>query len=296
MRQTQPLTHRRRRMPVQQHSHRIFLELPRENPTTILRFSCRFPDIGSLSWNRPVEGERLSEKGEASQTALILTGVNDANEEAKQVRLPIYLCPSDPSPLSQRRNNYRANVGMTAFPRDPNTPRDPPLPGAGAFYPAHRFLYPQHFSDGLSQTVAFSEKLAGDGDESFFTPGADFYHLGAVADPDSIWSAPDSEALHLRACTLLADPNPPHESTVGHFWFYAGFTDTWYNHVLGPNSRVPDCGAVSGMAGSGIMPARSAHPGGVNSLAMDGAVRFVSDSVDDRVWHALGTRNGDPAR
>jgi prepilin-type N-terminal cleavage/methylation domain-containing protein/prepilin-type processing-associated H-X9-DG protein len=40
------------------------------------------------------------------------------------------------------------------------------------------------------------------------------------------------------------------------------------------------------------IPARSYHAGGVNAVFMDGSVRFVSDSVDLRVWRAAGTIAG----
>jgi len=38
--------------------------------------------------------------------------------------------------------------------------------------------------------------------------------------------------------------------------------------------------------------ARSRHPLGVNVLMADGSGRFVSDSIAQQVWRALGTRNG----
>jgi prepilin-type processing-associated H-X9-DG protein len=44
---------------------------------------------------------------------------------------------------------------------------------------------------------------------------------------------------------------------------------------------------------SGIATARSIHPGGVNGLMADGAVRFVNQTISRGVWRALGTRNGD---
>jgi hypothetical protein len=39
--------------------------------------------------------------------------------------------------------------------------------------------------------------------------------------------------------------------------------------------------------------ARSRHAGGVQSVMCDGGVRFVTDSVDQATWQALGTMNGD---
>ena len=43
------------------------------------------------------------------------------------------------------------------------------------------------------------------------------------------------------------------------------------------------------------MPASSYHSGGVNALFVDGHVSFVSDSVDSKVWQAVGTINGHEA-
>jgi prepilin-type N-terminal cleavage/methylation domain-containing protein/prepilin-type processing-associated H-X9-DG protein len=42
----------------------------------------------------------------------------------------------------------------------------------------------------------------------------------------------------------------------------------------------------------GVFPATSWHVGGVNVAYLDGHVSFVSDSIDHRVWQAIGTING----
>ncbi len=44
--------------------------------------------------------------------------------------------------------------------------------------------------------------------------------------------------------------------------------------------------------GSNSLPATSFHPAGVNTLFVDGSVRFVKDSVARTVWSGLGTRAG----
>jgi len=44
-----------------------------------------------------------------------------------------------------------------------------------------------------------------------------------------------------------------------------------------------------------LIPASSNHPGGVNVLFMDGAVRFVNSSVSYRTWSAIATPDkGEP--
>jgi prepilin-type processing-associated H-X9-DG protein len=40
--------------------------------------------------------------------------------------------------------------------------------------------------------------------------------------------------------------------------------------------------------------ASSNHPGGVNTLMLDGSVKFIKDSVAQNTWWSLGTRaNGE---
>ncbi len=84
---------------------------------------------------------------------------------------------------------------------------------------------------------------------------------------------------------------------------YVGF-----NTVLPPNA--PSCGEDSGTSGDQhhlVLPPTSRHPGGVNVLLVDGAIRFITDTIDtgnlgvrqpDRgpsrygVWGALGSKDG----
>ena len=36
----------------------------------------------------------------------------------------------------------------------------------------------------------------------------------------------------------------------------------------------------------------SYHPGGVNATLVDGAVRFVAETIDLAIWRAMATRDG----
>ena len=56
-----------------------------------------------------------------------------------------------------------------------------------------------------------------------------------------------------------------------------------------PEANLPCAYASLGNTTAGV---RSRHPNGVGVLLCDGSVQFVSDSVDIRVWHALGTIRG----
>ena len=51
----------------------------------------------------------------------------------------------------------------------------------------------------------------------------------------------------------------------------------------------------NGIAGSptyAMITSRSHHVGLVQSALVDGSVRSITDSIDRKVWHALGTRAG----
>ena len=83
----------------------------------------------------------------------------------------------------------------------------------------------------------------------------------------------------------------------------------WFSTWLTPNSQTADMSPGSdlccvstekapcfsaGALGSDTchVAARSLHPGGVNAAMLDGSVQFVVDSIEWRVWQAMGTSQG----
>jgi prepilin-type processing-associated H-X9-DG protein len=79
-------------------------------------------------------------------------------------------------------------------------------------------------------------------------------------------------------------------------WHRGYYFSTFYNHMYTPNAQFwdccDDCGFPGGPGDTAIVTARSYHPGGVNVLMGDGQVRFVSNNVEEAVWRAIATRNG----
>jgi prepilin-type processing-associated H-X9-DG protein len=53
-----------------------------------------------------------------------------------------------------------------------------------------------------------------------------------------------------------------------------------------------DAAFAGSTASCAAVTARSYHAGGVNALFMDGSVRFITNSIPQLTWRALGTRNG----
>lgn len=132
----------------------------------------------------------------------------------------------------------------------------------------------------------FSERVMGS--RGAYRPYSDYLvFLG------NICSVADAAAI----CGALP-PGGPFDSYGGATWLFGGWRQTWYNHLLPPNSPVPDCnsGPLSSGGGSGAYTARSYHPGGVNSAMADGSARFVSQQIDSLVWWAVSTRRGAEAR
>jgi prepilin-type N-terminal cleavage/methylation domain-containing protein/prepilin-type processing-associated H-X9-DG protein len=198
------------------------------------------------------------------------------NRPALKVIVPTFLCPSDEFRFvepDQGPCNYVACVGSNA--------NGDALVGDGIFYgvdldvvrnPGVRLA---SISDGLSNTVAYSETILGTGgpNQSGATADVRLYYKNVTA------------GLTQENCdastTLVTDR--------GALWADGAFNCSLYNHVRTPNSPLMDCVRHSNPAWKA---ARSRHTGGVNALLCDGSVHFVRDSVAPVTWAALGTRMG----
>jgi len=221
-----------------------------------------------------------------------------ANHTAMTTIVAVFLCPSDgPSAVGgYARVNYRFNIGPT--PRiSPN--RDSPSAWSGAFT-VHEFYRPADFLDGLSQTVGASEKLQGGWvGGGRFRKGGD-YRLVA-SDPGFPgfegfpgWREAD---IALEICSALPKTSDV-ETRGGESWILSGFHFAGYNHCDRPNSAT-DCALDSSREGivarahhDGVFSASSNHPGGVNTVRMDGSVQFARDGLALPVWRGLSTRSG----
>lgn len=201
-----------------------------------------------------------------------------------ETTVPVFVCPSNTS--SPGVNHYRAcmGAGPGIFTAGESGICTDPGNAAGAFVNG-RAMRPADIRDGLSNTAMFSERVAGDRNQKRYDPWLD---VAEVTQPQCTVAA---VRLNCAAVTASA----PHDSYVGSTWLFGSWRQTWYNHVLPPNSSTPDCmqggpGLVGG--GNGAYSARSHHRGGVNLLLCDGSVRFVNQVLDLSVWTALATRAG----
>jgi prepilin-type processing-associated H-X9-DG protein len=155
--------------------------------------------------------------------------------------------------------------------------------------------------DGTSNTILASEMNVGDNDGNMFTYQQDWVRavaLPAVVAPctnqTALWSQPMLDAYG-AACVSTGQ----YGSSTGRYWMNPAAHKTWFNTLAPPNWPYPDCTSCTGCGdtdGQGVWPARSRHPGGVNSAMVDGSVRFTANTIDLTAYQSLGTRaNGDQA-
>jgi hypothetical protein len=201
--------------------------------------------------------------------------------------ITVFQCPSDMDQPGSCNARCNLGTGPSWIYRPDATPEEVGSDrrnGNGAFAEM-RALRPAVFTDGLSNTVFFSERVIGDGDGDRFSPWRDYSQI------DGAW--PANTAENLVATCAAASGWTPHASYSGFSWLYAAKSQTGYDHMQGPNARIPDCAPDSAsVPGSGhsTMAARSQHPGLVNVVFGDAAVQSVSETIDLAVWQAWGTR------
>lgn len=203
--------------------------------------------------------------------------------------VPLYECPSDSaiSKLSKfdAKTNYLFNWGtrgnedgafVTAFPGF--------RPGAPSA------TKPEDFKDGFSTTDLFAEGLSGTSTASRLT-------TLWLNDIDLTKASIDE----IRKYWNALPPNPEsagwkgNAAMKGRGWSTFVTGATMYNHVSAPNEASGYAGAAYPFFGDpkqGSLAASSSHPHGVNVLAADGHVEFISNGVAISLWRARGTRSG----
>lgn len=201
------------------------------------------------------------------------------NGKMFKLNIATFVCPSDRT--LPGGCNYRMCLGISPRGLQRQTLR-------GASYAIGRLGAKaplSNITDGLSQTVLYSEKIAGDGDDASFSVVKDAFFAGFT----SAQTDPDGFVAH---CQSSWPSSSAHFSFGGATWFFSGNAYTWFNNVLVPNSKMPDCAVTSLNLAVAATTARSWHGGGVNAAFADGSCRFTSESIDIAVWRALGTRAG----
>jgi prepilin-type N-terminal cleavage/methylation domain-containing protein len=145
------------------------------------------------------------------------------------------------------------------------------------------------FTDGLSTTIAMSENAVGRDRGNLV--------IGGIAGNSNIER--QSHGGVPQDCIARVDPltrmltgnTQPHR---GMRWADGAISITGFNTVIAPNG--PACERGTGHADGGVYPPSSFHPGGVNGLMGDGAVRFFQNDIETGNLAAFGDYTSGPSR
>lgn len=155
--------------------------------------------------------------------------------------------------------------------------------------------------DGTSQTIAASEvKIGGNArerDDAWRVTG-----IGALTSTgmyhNRAFSASTANLTRINnyfaTCQGLKTTGAFHSDSddVGRFWASGRVLwGPWFNTLITPN-KGPHCDQDTSVTTMDIKTAQSHHTGGVNVLMLDGAVDFVGDSIDQRIWIGAGSIKG----
>ena len=224
------------------------------------------------------------------------------NEGPRSVDLAIMKCPSDPHNGTDNayrmtsedgtvdatfaRGNYGLNCGTSGLDNSPGKPWRI-APGGAAVKTVlfgdqiiqqqwgngvggiNKSYSVQDFQNGLSNLVGVEELRAGVVPE----------------DARGVWALGDTGSSMTWRHGLLGDdggPNCPRHRADD----IIGCNQA--REAIGEEGLVAECMTCCSYSEAATQAtSRSAHPGGVNALMMDGSVRFIADDIDLSVWHAI---------
>jgi prepilin-type N-terminal cleavage/methylation domain-containing protein/prepilin-type processing-associated H-X9-DG protein len=208
------------------------------------------------------------------------------NTTAIQTKFNGLLCPSDQDRLTNidGHNNYVMNSGADSLAEEGSPPTSFVGMGVSLYVTGPGALSLAAFTDGTSNTAAYSEIVKGIG-------------TGVTTDGNS-----PSSAIY-QATGWLNTPQGDYnicQATVsttaltgdfayGMYWHTTQRDMGHYRHVMPPNGK--SCQLNSNF-NQGAFTASSRHSGGVNMLLLDGSTRFVKGTISPQTWWALGTRSG----
>lgn len=234
--------------------------------------------------------------------------VDHPNAAAVNTLIDTFICPSDNPNLENAAilgsanpapNSYVANAGWPSYSTGVTGERATPGTFNGVIplsHPSENIAWHggskigfQSITDGSSNTAMISERLIQPGNSADAISNGDRrlksqHVLARIETLDLIVEQMQSSHTHVFE-----------SAHIGRSWASGvPYVAPTYMHVQSPNSFIghyENDGDQGIFAGDFVITPSSNHTGGVNMSMADGATRFVSDTVDQNVWWAIGGRN-----
>jgi prepilin-type N-terminal cleavage/methylation domain-containing protein len=255
--------------------------------------------------------DTCNQSGPSDYARLSISG-NHPNAAAAAKIVSGFLCPSDPHSATDSMGtahaapgSYTANSGWPDLTTGPDG-TSAQLREQNGFLGVINPKFPTPWqkprisvsdvTDGLSNTAAVSERLI---NSMVQVQGPFGPQLNLSNAPPAVLSycgsntgTPRSLAFWVHYCGSVNVPDPIYTVVHGRSWISGWtFAANHYLHTMPINKR--NCHLYGGEGyGMNIATPSSQHAGGVHVLMGDGAVRFVSESIDMRAWWSIGSRNG----
>ena len=227
---------------------------------------------------------------------------------AQTTQVRAFLCPSDPfsgKPNNNgtfNTNNYYGCVGTSTWFTAQSTSAAALANTASTGYFSWQKTYSlRDVTDGSTNTIAFSEAIVGNPTQQFRQKNIGLNSVSSIPAGALLLDASSNPPLTLQGIALCTAAwqggTGKLDKQRGQNWAHGAMAFTMFNTVVVPNDTQNEWTHCSN-TGSGSLStysnADSWHPGGVNTTMGDGSVKFIKNSINQRIWWALGTRgNGE---
>jgi prepilin-type N-terminal cleavage/methylation domain-containing protein/prepilin-type processing-associated H-X9-DG protein len=229
-------------------------------------------------------------------------GNEGSNDTVVIQQINTFLCPSDANvPCGTYTFKDGVTKGQTAYGSYPNNLGTIFYNNGGKFDgPAHRMseATPNNhgvvvtlpmITDGLSNTVIFSEWVRGRNQNASPSNGVWAIYLSSMAEPTA--NTTTSVNLYVAPCqsstTFAANYDHKGQKWGNHNTAEGG----GYSHVMMPNTKACFFSNKTTVDIDTLVGASSNHPGGVNVGMLDGSVKFIKNSINPTTWRAIATMN-----
>jgi prepilin-type N-terminal cleavage/methylation domain-containing protein/prepilin-type processing-associated H-X9-DG protein len=255
---------------------------------SILPYIDQSPLFNSYNTNYCSRGGAAAGNGNFNYAAC--APATQLNTNVCNVTIPAFLCPSDSSPKNPSGGspglNYVGNGGASIAWTGTLTAQN------GVINPT-RTVTISDIIDGTSNTFLMGEVKIGGIPRDF---GNVIVNVTSPAPPASAYT--QAQAYAYLAAGLAVWNNGAgggsNSVTLSHnAWYSGSATQPLFNVLTTPNPQGPDVNANCNGCGPdnwGISALRSFHSGGAHVAMADGAVKFISDTIDWNTIQNLGSR------